>query len=303
MNPFFSVVIPLYNKEDFVETTLNSVLNQTFNNFELIIINDGSTDNSLKVAQEFKDTRIKIIQQKNLGLSAARNAGIKKAKANYIAFLDADDLWMHDYLQTQYNLIQKHKSESIFATNLREFTSRKHSDLNSFSYNPSNEKLITNYFKICKNIFGPSSLVVKKDLVLDIGYFNESITYGEGDEYFIKCFSKYNLVYYQEAKMLYRVGIQNQLTAPNKNSNRVIPDYEVYLKNNQNKDLKKYIDFVHFKLVVLYKMELNYKLVKFYSEKISPTNLTVIQGLKYYTPTSIFYFLKTFYIWVKSFSH
>lgn len=92
----FSIVIPLYNKEKSITTTINSVLNQTCGDFELIIVNDGSTDTSLEIVQSIKDERIRIINQKNGGVSSARNQGIIEAKFDWIAFLDADDLWEKD---------------------------------------------------------------------------------------------------------------------------------------------------------------------------------------------------------------
>jgi glycosyltransferase involved in cell wall biosynthesis len=95
----FSIVIPLYNKAHTIIGTLSTVLNQTFSNFEVIIINDGSSDNGVEVICNFtSDSRIKIINQENQGVSAARNSGVKNAKYNYIAFLDGDDEWLPDYL-------------------------------------------------------------------------------------------------------------------------------------------------------------------------------------------------------------
>lgn len=88
-----SVIIPVYNVEPYLEQCLDSVINQTYKNIEIICINDGSTDNSLKILEKYKtkDSRIKIISQKNKGLSEARNAGIKIAKGKYIGFIDPDD--------------------------------------------------------------------------------------------------------------------------------------------------------------------------------------------------------------------
>lgn len=122
---FFSVIIPLYNKEKYIEDTIKSVLNQTFKNFEIIVINDGSTDNSLKIVKNFSDQRIFIIDQRNLGLSTARNNGVKNAIFNYIAFLDADDLWMEDYLQTIFNLIQFNDSYEVFTTSIKVLKPKK----------------------------------------------------------------------------------------------------------------------------------------------------------------------------------
>ncbi|MCH7785011.1 MAG: glycosyltransferase family 2 protein, partial [Bacteroidetes bacterium] len=94
-----SVIIPLYNKDKFITKTIQSVLNQTFTDFELLIVNDGSTDNSLKIAQSFNDKRLKLISIENSGVSLARNTGIKAAKHNWIALLDADDWWAPTFLE------------------------------------------------------------------------------------------------------------------------------------------------------------------------------------------------------------
>lgn len=90
--PYLSVIIPLYNKEKQIKRTVDSVLNQTYSDFELIIINDGSTDASLEIVNQIKDDRIRIISQPNAGVSFARNRGISEALGEYIFFLDADDL-------------------------------------------------------------------------------------------------------------------------------------------------------------------------------------------------------------------
>lgn len=89
--PYLSVVIPLYNKEKEIKHTIDSVLSQEFVDFELIVVNDGSTDNSLRVVESIKDERIKIVSQANAGVSAARNRGMAEAKGEYVFLLDADD--------------------------------------------------------------------------------------------------------------------------------------------------------------------------------------------------------------------
>ena len=101
----FSVVIPLYNKELSIKKTIQSVLNQSFEDFEILVVNDGSTDNSLEIIKGIKDYRIKIIEQQNGGVSRARNKGIKEAKYDWIALLDADDLWEIDKLEKQSKLL------------------------------------------------------------------------------------------------------------------------------------------------------------------------------------------------------
>lgn len=295
--PFFSVIIPLYNKDKYIENTVNSVINQTYKDFEIIIINDGSTDNSLNIIKSFTDNRIQIINKENQGLCSSRNVGIKMAKGYFIAFLDADDLWMEDFLQTIYNLIKTYKEYKVYATNVRLLFPHNVPNLNGASFNTKHELIIKNYFEYCKNILGPSSLVIHNEVFKKVGYFDESINYGEEDDFYIRCFMKFNLIYFQEPKTYYRTGLKDQLTAPNKSFRRKIPDYEKYLKNSNHKDLKKFLDFVHYKLVVLFKTERNNNLVNYYKNKINTSNLTTIQKIKYHLPTMVFYKVKSLYIW------
>lgn len=299
MIPFFSIVIPLYNKEKYVQDTIKSVLNQTFTNFEVIIVNDGSTDRSLQIVKLINDHRIRIINQENHGLCTSRNNGIKASNGEFIAFLDADDLWAEDFLQTIYNLIIAHQEYSVFATNIKPFISTQKISLSSKIFNPKQIQIISNYFKILKSIIGPSSLVVKKVVFNKVGFFDETINYGEENDFYIRCFMLYHFIYYQEPKTYYRTGLENQLTSPNKNFNRKIPNYEAYLKIYNHKDLNKFLDFVHYNLVVLYKMEKNFERVRFFKHKVSPKNLSIIQKLKYYLPTRLFYFIKKAYLSIK----
>ncbi|AWI27013.1 glycosyltransferase family 2 protein [Flavobacterium pallidum] len=113
--PFFSVIIPLYNKESFIEDTIKSVLKQTFTDFELIIVNDGSIDQSAEKAQAFTDSRIRYFSKTNEGVSVARNFGIDIAQADYISFLDADDYWYPDFLATMKNNISAFPGHRVFS--------------------------------------------------------------------------------------------------------------------------------------------------------------------------------------------
>ena len=112
-----SVVIPLYNKVGQVEATLRSVLAQTYKDYEIVVVDDGSTDGSAEKVESLGIENLRLIRQKNAGVSAARNRGIEEAKGEYVAFLDADDLWKPDYLATQYELTKKYPECDVFATN------------------------------------------------------------------------------------------------------------------------------------------------------------------------------------------
>ena len=112
----FSVVIPLYNKVHYIEATIRSVLNQTCRDFEVLVVDDGSRDNSLALARKFESDRVRIIPQENQGVSVARNTGIRNARGEFICFLDADDEWRPDYLATIDELTVKYPESSIFVT-------------------------------------------------------------------------------------------------------------------------------------------------------------------------------------------
>ena len=112
----FSVVIPLYNKEHYIEKTIRSVLDQTCTDYEVIVVDDGSKDNSLALARRFESDRVRVIPQENQGVSAARNTGILNANGEFICFLDADDEWRPDYLATIDSLTERYPESAIFVT-------------------------------------------------------------------------------------------------------------------------------------------------------------------------------------------
>lgn len=113
--PFFSVVIPLYNRRDRITTAVRSVLSQSFPDFEVIVIDDGSTDNPEEVLHTFHDVRLVVIRQDNQGGSAARNAGIDRAQGQYIAFLDSDDTFLPDKLACVHEVCQANLAEVFFS--------------------------------------------------------------------------------------------------------------------------------------------------------------------------------------------
>ena len=114
-NPKISVVIPLYNKAHTIVHTLSTVMRQNYADYEVIIVDDGSTDNGVQlILEHFKDPRIRIVSQENAGVSVARNRGVDEAKGEWVAFLDGDDEWHPDYLSTMVNLIDSHSDAGLF---------------------------------------------------------------------------------------------------------------------------------------------------------------------------------------------
>ena len=248
--PRFSVVIPLFNKEEFIKDSLNSVLFQTYKDFEIIIVNDCSTDSSLNIVKQFTDNRIKIIEHpKNKGLSASRNTGIKIANADYIAFLDADDLWKPDFLEKIDFLIESYPQASLFATKYEVLLKNNQILEHQFRIKDFNEHgIIPNFFEnnLNQSIFYPSCLCVYKKVFESIGYYNESINYSEDVDFNIRSQANFKFAYLNEALVTYLRVSENQITQGGL-IGKTIPDYDFYEeKFKGRKDIKKYLDFQRF---------------------------------------------------------
>lgn len=177
---WFSVVIPLYNKEDIIESTIDSVLKQTYNKFEIIVVNDGSSDSSLEVVKNIKSEKIKVFDKPNGGVSSARNAGIVKSNYDWIAFLDADDLWECYHLAHLNDLILSSPRASMVSSKSTEvspdFIPQKS------TRNPQKYLISNNFFKDChSNKFSvhSSSVAVAKKIFTVLGGF---LPYNVGED-------------------------------------------------------------------------------------------------------------------------
>lgn len=206
-----SIVIPLYNKEKQIARTLQCVLNQTFQDFEVIIINDGSTDNSVIEIQQVRDKRIKLIHQPNAGVSAARNRGIEEARFELIAFLDADDEWKPTYLETQYRLYQKYPECSVYACNY-EFQDTEGRVTPTIIHKlpfGTEDGILSNYFEVASCSHPPlwtSAVMVKKEAIQSIGGFPIGIKSGEDLLTWARLAVQYQIAYCIGIKAVYNQG-------------------------------------------------------------------------------------------------
>lgn len=170
----FSIVIPLYNKEQNVKKTIDSILNQTFKDFEVLVVNDGSTDGSAEIVTRFKDCRIRLINQENSGVCVARNNGIKSSKFDWIAFLDADDFWEENYLEEIYKAILLYPQNKIFIGGQMLHHKGKTRRLINNIYSNENDIYKINYFKsigLYDSLISSSNVVIRKDHFHKNGYF------------------------------------------------------------------------------------------------------------------------------------
>ncbi|OKP00870.1 glycosyltransferase family 2 protein [Xenorhabdus eapokensis] len=187
-NPLVSIIIPAFNVENFISNAINSVLNQTYNNIEIIIINDGSTDNTLNVIESIADENknIMVLSQINKGISSARNFGLCKATGEYISFLDSDDTIEPIFIESMLKKNEKENSDVVFCLNKTidknnniKF-SKNYEDINKLAVNYMN----FDYFDIC-------CMLIKRSFLLDCNLtFDEKLIVGEDVLFILMCINK-----------------------------------------------------------------------------------------------------------------
>lgn len=207
----FSIIIPLFNKEKSILRTITSVLKQNYKNFELIIVNDGSTDKSLEVVNSIIDDRIKIINKSNGGVSSARNAGINSVSFEWICFLDADDFWIPNHLEVILELINKYPLGAMFSTLTME-KSKKGMNFIQNSLPEGFEGYIDNYFDYASKgtIFNSSCVCIKKFFLDNVGGFDVKLKHGEDLDVWFKIISKNRGVIKKIATVVYDLSAENR---------------------------------------------------------------------------------------------
>lgn len=197
--PIVSVVIPMYNVEQYIAKSVGAVLAQTFNHFELILVDDGCTDRTLEVVEQFQDSRIRVISQSNRGLSGARNTGIDVARGIYVALLDADDFWAKDKLLKHVRHLNNRAEVGV-------------SYCPSLFINEDNQLLgigqfpklvgITKQHILCRNPVGNgSSAVIRRSLLDEVGY------YGAGHDKYRKMYFDESLRQSEDIELWIRIAI------------------------------------------------------------------------------------------------
>ncbi len=211
-----SVVIPLYNKEAFIAETLESVLSQTYSNFEVIVVDDGSTDRSVPVVESFSDHRINLFKKRNEGVSVARNYGVDQAKYAWIAFLDADDWWAPTFLEEAVKGIDQFPEELIFATG----RSRVFKDqVERYAHEMLPEEGTTSkmsYFEVISNhlpLVNSSNVLLRKALFLETGGFRPGMRQHEDHDLWIRLAANNEVVFINKELSYYRKNIKGSASA------------------------------------------------------------------------------------------
>jgi glycosyltransferase involved in cell wall biosynthesis len=202
--PTISVIIPVYNGEKTIKQTIESVLNQTFRDFELLIINDGSQDATLEIIQAINDERIQVFSYQNSGVSASRNRALTKAKGEFISFIDADDLWTPNKLELQLKALQDNPQAAVayswsdWIDESGQFLrSGGHITVNGKAY----EKLLLRDF-----IESGSNPLIRKQALDEVGYFEQSVTPAEDWDMWLRLAARYEFVTVEVPQILYRIS-------------------------------------------------------------------------------------------------
>ena len=216
MDSKVSIIMPVYNGGRFLREAIESILSQTFTDFEFIIVNDGSTDNSLLLIKEYadKDKRIKIIDQKNQGVSNSRNNAIKNSVGEYVAFIDCDDLWLSEKLKTQLESFNKDKDLKICGS-WGSVIDVKGDEIKKFEYPPLTDKEIK-IKSIYKYPFITSSLIIKKEILNINKLFNPKIKLAEDYEFITKYIYKNKCLNINQYLIKYRIHGNNSDNTVNK---------------------------------------------------------------------------------------
>ncbi|MBD6614690.1 glycosyltransferase [Komarekiella sp. 'clone 1'] len=202
--PNISVIIPAYNSEKTIKVTIESVLRQTFVDFELIIINDGSQDSTLDIISQFKDSRIKVFSFNNSGGNVSRNRGLNYAIGEFISFLDADDIWTADKLEIQLKALQENPQAVVayswtdYINENGEFVvSGTHININGNVYE---NLLLTNFLE------NGSNPLIRREALIELGGFDKYLSAAQDWDMWLRLACKFDFVCIPSVQILYRIS-------------------------------------------------------------------------------------------------
>lgn len=255
MKPYFSVVIPLYDKERHIKATIDSVLAQNFVDFEIIVVDDGSIDSSLAVVKSITDDRIKVFTTKNQGASSARNFGIEQASANYIALLDADDYWYPFYLEEQKRLIDLYPEQFVFSTAQKiSKYGKRYPCTYSIDLGQETDGIV-NYFRasMISSIIHTSAVVIHKAVFKCVGKFDPNIQSGQDTDLWIRIGLNYAIAFSTKICSEYNFIPEGLFKSTRSMSQKIdLSPYEALEKDNI--DLKKFLDLNRYTLAIQAKL-------------------------------------------------
>lgn len=209
--PSVSVIIPTYNRKDLVLETINSVLKQTFKDYEIIVVDDGSTDGTqLELSYLVHSGKLRYVYQENNGLASARNRGIDESVGRYLAFLDSDDIWLPSKLEKQVAMLEKDPHCAMVYTDSRNFNEYGLSPVSRLVSSDKNTMagMIWEYL-VMGNFINPSTVLIRKTVIGQVGYFDTALKMGEDWDFWMRIAHKNRIGFIDEALVHYRIHSNN----------------------------------------------------------------------------------------------
>jgi glycosyltransferase involved in cell wall biosynthesis len=288
----FSVVIPLFNKRNHIQKTLNSVLDQTWRDYEIIVVDDGSTDGSPEIVRQFSDDRIRLVTQPNAGVSAARNAGIRQSKYSLIAFLDADDLWEPGYMAEMAGFIEMLPEAGMYGCAFDKITGGS-SFTDDFHLPVSYKGMIDKYFRqaVSYHLYSSSSVIIRKSVTEKSGFFDERISIGEDHDFWFRVAFHYKVAFFNRILVHYNVSADNRAMLrkhPYSKSNLCYTGKYREMEK-QNPEFKYFINYYRITMIpkLLLKFDPGKKEIKEFMNEINPAGQNLYYRLFLKMPLGI----------------
>jgi len=303
--PKFSIIIPLYNKEAHIIDTLESVFKQTFTDYEVIVVNDGSTDNSLQLVTELKRKNLFVFNNKKQGVSQARNFAMQQAKGDYFAFLDADDIWLNYHLEKLNSLITTYPNSGMYCTN---YIFNYNNKFNTYTYFPTLPKdknwsgIVPDFFidSLLFRIALTSATAIPKEIISEIGFFDTKFTSGQDTDYWIRIALKKPVVFTKKHTVLYMASADNRISDSSVKKRKFITFEKFKNEEKTNKSLKKFNDMCRYRLAIKHKTIGHIKTYLYYKKDINNSNINWKQTLLLKLPPIILKLLWLTKQWLKT---
>ncbi len=270
--PLISIVIPLFNKGFIISETLNSVLAQTFTNFEVVIVNDGSTDNGVEIVSQFLDNRIKIFHQQNKGAAAARNLGIGKATGELIAFLDADDYWFPNHLEELFKLYTDFPNCGMYGSRYVMKISNNKTIKTTYLPIVSNDfrGILPDFFSASKTyrVALTSAIAIPKSVLQTNFLFNIEISSGQDLELFTKIAIEKPVAITNLFTVEYNFSLDNQLSKTPILQKKLLDFTQFKNAEKTNLSLNEFLDLYRLEYALQYRIASDLKKSNFYLKDI-----------------------------------
>lgn len=287
MGILISVVIPVYNKRKSIRNTLTTVLNQIYSDFEVIVLDDGSTDGSLEEISDFNDSRLRVISKENTGVSDTRNLGIREAKGSVVAFLDGDDLWDPYYLDRLHAMIVKYPDCGLYMQNSVDIFASEAGKVQGDSVRKEIQCFNNWEHYFYYRNFKTSALAVNRSLALKLGGFDKSLTIGEDLDFWFRTLLSAPVCFLDEIHVFilkYEAGYHSRLVPLDYTkhfSYKLITHPELYLSLKDNIDVRKVMNKVIFFAWLCFTKDKNEAAVRLLSKHIRFSLLNYKDKIKY----------------------